>query len=385
MMKLSSRRRWLYAALVVLIGFILLLAPQQNPRASGSTYNRAPEGYGAWYAYMKEQGYPVERWQRPTEDIVEYPANQTFLQIAPPFTNEAFRDPLSEWVEQGNTWILLGDGGFPTNAPFSTTHETKYRPVKLETTKRHRISGNETALLEDRYGAIAWKEEVGKGRIIHVVSPFLGANAYQDEPGNFAYLSALVNPEESFQWVYEDEYRNAKNVGKQRSQNQGFIWIDESIHGYFESKGSRSAKSGSWFTYLADTPLFPILIQSTIILLIVIGASNRRFGPAARVQQKSPDNSEAYIQALAGVLEKAERSEFVLDVIGRETQLQIQHALGLDRHHLDDQTLIAAWTKQTGRSGEDLARVLETMHRSNLSRRELLAWVQKLKQIQDAT
>ena len=75
----------------------------------------------------------------------------------------------------------------------------------------------------------------------------------------------------------------------------------------------------------------------------------------------------------------------MLDVIGRETQLQIQHALGLDRHHLDDQTLIAAWTKQTGRSGEDLARALETRHRSNLSRRKLLAWVQKLKQIQDVT
>ncbi|NJL50124.1 MAG: DUF4350 domain-containing protein, partial [Leptolyngbyaceae cyanobacterium SM2_5_2] len=30
-----------------------------------------PAGYSAWYAALAEQGIPVQRWQRPVEDLLQ--------------------------------------------------------------------------------------------------------------------------------------------------------------------------------------------------------------------------------------------------------------------------------------------------------------------------
>ena len=358
-MKSFPRRRWIYIGLVLLIGLILFVAPQRNPRASGSTYHRAPDGYGAWFAYMQEQGHPVQRWQIPSAEITQKDSPQTFLQISPPDTNIALMRPLRPWVEEGNTWVILGYKGLPTDAPFTSSHSTDQQDLTLETTKRHSIVGNETVILGDRFGAIIWQEPVGKGRIIYSVSPFLGANAYQDEPGNFAYLETLM------------------------AQDQVPIWIDEAIHGYIDKEVTTTESTGNWGTYLARTPLLIVLVQTIVILLVMIVAQNQRLGLSEKLQPASVDNSEAYIQALAGVLEKAERSEFVLDVIGHETRLQLQRTLGLGTRKVEDEALFSAWVEQTGHSSEELSAVLNQPS-SSLSRRELLDWIQKLRQIQDA-
>ncbi|MBD0344798.1 MAG: DUF4350 domain-containing protein, partial [Coleofasciculus sp. Co-bin14] len=47
-MKLSNRRVWVFGAIAIgaIILITLLAAPATNKLTSGSTYNRAPEGYG---------------------------------------------------------------------------------------------------------------------------------------------------------------------------------------------------------------------------------------------------------------------------------------------------------------------------------------------------
>ena len=76
------------------------------------------------------------------------------------------------------------------------------------------------------------------------------------------------------------------------------------------------------------------------------------------------DNSEAYIQALAGVLHKAGRSEFVLDGVGKHEQLQIQKALGLGSTMLELDAIVAAWVQQTGRPAAELEEVLKARSRT---------------------
>jgi hypothetical protein len=49
----------------------LLFAPANNKVNSGSTYNRAPDGYGAWYAFMSKRGTEVQPWQKPFEDVAK--------------------------------------------------------------------------------------------------------------------------------------------------------------------------------------------------------------------------------------------------------------------------------------------------------------------------
>ena len=347
---------------LIVIGAIVLLtivaAPSSNRQVSGSTLSRAPDGYGAWYAYMQRQGVPIQRWQKPwTSQLTQSPA--TFLQIVPESQSSAgLIAPGSEqerWIRNGNTLIILGAPAPVTDRPFTTMQTSDRGLVKIETTRRRQLGQKQDQLLGDQAGAIVWQTPVGKGRIIFASTPYLAANAYQDEPGNFAFLAQLVK------------------------QNDNAIWVDEYIHGYKEAAIAAREGKGSWTGYITQTPLLPILVQSGVVLLLLIWAANRRFGQPMPLTNPKLDNSEAYIRALAGVLHKAGRSEFVLDGVGKREQLQIQKALGLGSTLLELDEIVTAWVQQTGRPAAELEQVLKARSRSQrISEPDLLAWIKNI-------
>jgi hypothetical protein len=323
-------RKWILLAVVigVVILLTLLMAPRNNPLNSGSTFSRAPDGYGAWYVFMEQQGKSVQRWRKPAHMLADAPQSkgQTFLQIDPQMQRE-LSPADQQWIEQGNTWIILGQGELVSGAPFTTQHTSSDGPITIETRRRHRLEVNETSLLGDRFGAIVWSAPLGRGRVIYSVAPFLAANAYQDQAGNFAFLSQIVS---------------------QSGQAKGQIWVDEYLHGYKEEAIAKQNGTQDWVSYLVRTPLSLVLVQGTLGVLVLIWAKNRRLGLPLTLSNSQRENSEAYIQALAGVLRKAGRSEFVMDVVGREERLQLQKALGLGLQLLEPEALMAAWVAQTG-------------------------------------
>ncbi|MCY7324311.1 MAG: DUF4350 domain-containing protein [Phormidesmis sp. CAN_BIN36] len=346
----------------IVIGAIVLLtivaAPSSNRQASGSTFSRAPDGYGAWYAYMERQGVPIQRWQKPWTGQLTRQSPATFLQIVPDQSSAGSIAPGSEqerWVRNGNTLIILGAPAPVTDRPFTTMQPSDRGLVKIETTRRRQLGEKQNQLLGDQAGAIVWQTAVGKGRIIFASTPYLAANAYQNEPGNFAFLAQLVQ------------------------QNGSSIWVDEYIHGYKEAAIAAREGKGSWTAYLTQTPLLPILVQSVVVLLVLIWATNRRFGQPMPLMSFKLDNSEAYIQALAGVLHKAGRSEFVLDGVGKHEQLQIQKALGLGSTMVELDEIVTAWVQQTGRPAVELEQVLKARSRpQRISEPDLLTWIKNI-------
>ena len=346
-------RRWVFGliAIATIIVLTLLIAPRSN-RNSGSTYSRSPDGYGAWYAYMQRQGTAIERWRKPANQIDQNSGTgNTMIQVDPSGGELTYPDV--KWVERGNTWIVLGYSNLvATEAGFSTRHESDRGLVKIETSRRLQVDRELSRLLGDRFGSIVWAERKGKGRIIYAATPFLGANAYQDEPGNFPFLAQLA-------------------TGRK-------IWIDEYLHGYRE-ESAKTESTQSWADYLLKTPLAALLVQAIVLLLVLIWAKNRRFGQAKPLESPRTNDSEAYTQALAGVLYKAGRSEFVVDVVGREEQLQIQRSLGIGGVLLDQEALISAWMQQTGRPAAELVQLFPEKQR--LSEPELLKWLAQVKEI----
>ncbi|GAP98880.1 DUF4350 domain-containing protein [Leptolyngbya sp. NIES-2104] len=348
MKKLDRRLVFGLIALAVIIVLTLFIAPRSNRITSGSTFSRAPDGYGAWYAYMQRQGTPIERWRKPSIDEISGTGN-TMIQV----------DPIGaaslelEWVERGNTWIILGRPNLPaTQSGFSTQHKSDRGLVKIETSRRLKADKGIKRVLGDRFGSIVWEEPQGKGRIIFAATPFLAANAYQDEPGNFAFLAQLA-------------------AGKK-------IWIDEYLHGY-RDETAKEESTQTWVDYLLRTPIAILLLQAIVISIILIWAKNRRFGQPQPLLASRVNDSEAYTQALAGVLYKAGRSEFVIDAIGREEQLQIQRSLGIGGRLLDREALINAWVQQTERPAAELAQLFPEKQR--LNEQELLKWLAQVKEI----
>ncbi|MBE9012023.1 DUF4350 domain-containing protein [Pseudanabaenaceae cyanobacterium LEGE 13415] len=348
MKKLDRRLVFGVIALAVIIALTLFIAPRSNRITSGSTFSRSPDGYGAWYAYMQRQGTSIERWRKPTTDQIPGTGN-TMVQVDP---SDAGYVEL-KWVERGNTWIILGRPNLPaTQAGFSTQHESDRGLVKIETSRRLRSDKGLKRRLGDRFGSIVWEERKGKGRIIYAATPFLAANAYQDEPGNFAFLAQLA-------------------AGKK-------IWIDEYLHGY-RDETAQEESTQTWVDYLLRTPLAIVLLQAIVLLIVLIWAKNRRFGQPKPLLTPRANDSEAYTQALAGVLYKAGRSEFVIDALGREEQLQIQRSLGIGGGLVDRDALINAWVQQTGRPAAELAQLFPEKQR--LSEQELIKWLAQVKEI----
>ncbi|BAZ28430.1 hypothetical protein NIES4074_08630 [Cylindrospermum sp. NIES-4074] len=362
-MKRSNRVAWLGAiALAAIISLTLIAAPSSKINA-GSTYNRAPDGYGAWYAFMQKQGTSIQRWQKPISKI-ETQGPVTLLQVNSKLSSPNLYGEDQEWLEKGNTLVILGVAEDVSAADFSTKQKSSFGDVKIDTRRRNDKAKPQEVLLGDRFGAIVWEEKHKQGKVIFATTPHLAANAYQDDLSNFQFLANLV------------------------TKKGNTVFVDEYIHGYKDADVKEEEGKEDLFSYFAKTPLLPVTVQLGILLLVLIWAQNRRFGKPVTLETPTIDNSQAYIQALAGVLQKAESSDFVVEMVGKQEQLQLQQALGLGQIPLERQALINVWVEKTGVSAVELEDVLKIhLRKRAISERDLLSWLGKwqiLRQIQNS-
>lgn len=437
-MNLSNRRFWLLGAIGItaIIIITLVFAPASNKINSGSTYNRGPDGYGAWYAFMSKRGTKIQRWQKPVADFAKNPDPKppsTLLRIYSSSISGAISDIEKKWVKQGNTLVILGVDAPVTAAPFSNLLPHSVGEIKIDTGRR--VPKDKKPILGDKFGGIVWKENLEKGTVYFASAPHLAANAYQDFPGNYEFLAKLVtqsegggkeiegteqalavnfiqNPIDPTSCTVANKFfkggRDAHptsnliycgtgilpvvdsgaisqidRTSQKTNKSINKIWVDEYIHGYKDPEIIERESKDNLFTYLAKTPLFPVLIQGTIILIVAIFAGWNRFGQPVTISGPKVDNSEAYIQALAGVLEKANSTDFAVETIGKAEQLQLQKALLLGQTSLESETLTTAWEEQTGRKAAELAELVRSPSRKSrqISDRDLLAWLGKWEQI----
>ncbi|NEQ74268.1 MAG: DUF4350 domain-containing protein [Okeania sp. SIO2C9] len=361
----KTKKFWIFGALALISIMIITVffAPVNNQLNSGSTYSRAPDGYGAWYNFMLEKGADIQRWEKPfidLENTQDINSSVTLLQVNSQLENRVINARIKNWVKSGNILVILGIKKQVTKAEFTTIHDTEVGKVEIETSRRTiKIEQKEEEnLLGDRYGAIVWQKQFGKGRIILATTQYLAANAYQDIPGNYEFLAQLV------------------------TQGQQRILVDEYIHGYKDQEVIKEELGESLVNYLIETPLFPIFIQGLIILVILIFAQNRRFAKPIKLSAPIVDNSQAYIQALAGVLQKAESREFILETTGKEQKIKLQKKLGLGQNIVEDKSLIDAWIQQTGESSIELEKVLKIQsQKRKITESELLNWLDKWEKI----
>ena len=192
---MNRRWLWLGALAIVIMVLLTLVAAPGTGRAisSGSTYSRAPDGYGAWYAFMEKQGTPVKRWEKPFTDLPGVSAGESGVRNKNPLTllrvnsqnrHVGLDSQAENWVKQGNTLAMLGVEELVTEAAFITMQESASGRVMIRTARRRsQLQQGEKQLLGDRFGAVVWQQQLGEGQLIFATTPHLAANAYQDEPG----------------------------------------------------------------------------------------------------------------------------------------------------------------------------------------------------------
>ncbi|PLS67614.1 MAG: DUF4350 domain-containing protein, partial [Cyanobacteria bacterium M5B4] len=178
---------------------------------------------------------------------------------------------------------------------------------------------------------VVWQTDLGKGKIIFVVTPYLAANAYQKSEGNFAYLADLVNAKTNT------------------------IVVDEYLHGYVDKEElSQNSDLEDWVSYLMKTPLIIMAWQLGVILLLLLWAQNRRFGNIIPIISPRPNNNLEYINALAEVLFRAESYDFLVKKITKAEQIYIQQKLGLGSAPLPLSVVAASWQQQGKGSSKEI-------------------------------
>ncbi len=354
-MKFSRRRIWIIA-IATIVGLLLILAsaPKDTPHA-GSTYSRSPQGYAAWYGYMRDRQSSVQRWEKPLKPFFEKEKG-TLLRVFPTSFTAEISSEERDWIAAGNTLVQVGVRAPVSAANFEVSLTHPLGKVEVSSTRRFKSVQPEALVLGDRFGAIIKQTKIEKGKLIQITTSYFAANAYQDAAGNYALLAQLV------------------------SQSQP-IWIDEYLHGYKDQQTSAANQDSNWFVYLGKTPLVAIAIQSVILLLLLIWSQNQRFGTPQSVATAKTDNSQAYIHSLAAVLVRAGASEFVMQAIGQSEKRQLQKKLGLGITLLSHRQLLKAW-EDSGRPQAELAAVLEPLERKQrISEKQLLEWLKCWQQI----
>ena len=368
------QRKWFLIgiAIVAIVILTLIAAPNSGGRKndSGSTYGKSSDGYGAWYQYMSEKEISIKRWRKPfSQFIANNQRETTYVQILSKADFLQGAIGLSElkldWVSKGNTLVIIGKYEPATAAPFESSIPYRQQTlsdnqIKIKTTRRYRQQKRTKAkiksILKDRYGAVVWQEQIGKGKVIYCTTPYLAANAYQDYPDNYEFLAELV-----------DDHKT--------------IWIDEYIHGYKDKQTIAKEQRENILSYLAKTPLYLLFIQTVLIAIIAAVAGFRRFGISIKPKTVIADNSTAYIDALAGVLEKAQSTDFVVEAIAKDEQRKLQKSLGLGKSLVDQESLITAW-KQQGGAESDLYQLLKVSGAGKkISDARLITWIQKWQNI----
>ncbi|MEO1147427.1 MAG: DUF4350 domain-containing protein [Cyanobacteria bacterium J06638_22] len=377
-MKGTTRRNWIIALVIgSLLILSLVLAPANSQLQVGSTYSRAPEGYAAWYAYLEEQGAPVQRWERPLSSlglnanpfdpfeeesesepdapIPDIANPRVLVRVFPSLAPPSIAD--MAWAELGNVLVLVGISTPVVDTPFSSMVDSPQGAVRVETRRRLRVQAAEDVLLSDEAGSVAWEQTIGNGKVIYVGPPFLAANGYLSEPGNIPFLANLV------------------------MEPQLPIYIDEYLHGYRDRETEAEETQDTLLSYLSRTPVLLVFVQALVLVLLLVWG-DRRLGPPEKVVPPKQNSSEAYIQALGSVLHKAESSEFVVETVGKAERERIQRSLGLGAVPVDAETLLTTWKNQTGKPTTDLKAVLQRLQKNRrLSERELLIWLGKLQQL----
>lgn len=363
------QRKWLFIAIAIAVIILLTLiaAPNSSGRKndSGSTYGRSPDGYGAWYEYMSRRQTPIERWRKPFARFAERDTDGvTYVQVRSKSDFAINRDlgqTQKDWVARGNTLVIIGKYQPVSAAPFEKAIRDRNpfseRQIEIKTTRRYqKQSGDKTeTILSDRYGAVVWQEEIGTGKVIYCVTPYLAANAYQDAD-NYQFLAELV------------------------SQNKK-IWIDEYIHGYKDRETLAREQQESVLSYLAKTPWFLLFIQAVLIAIVAAVTAFRRFGKPVIPKKAIADNSTMYIDALAGVLEKADTKDFVVEAIGKDERRKLQLSLGLGNSPVDDETLIAACQQKSESLSTKLTRLLQINSRQKISDAKLVSFIEGWQEI----
>lgn len=366
----SDRRLLMWTGLILLPIIVVLAFLSDNDEDSGipSTYSAQSSGARAAYLFLSEEGYNVEQWESPPEELPR-DAHNTVLVLASPFGTPTPRQKaeLVLYLSHGGrilatgynvTWFLPNMDVVPEPLPSAVWKE--YQPQVLSPLTR-------AGTIRMSPGS-HWKD-VKPGQIVHyahegkgiVVSYKVGAgeviwwaantplsNAGITQAGNLdLLLNCLGNSKRTH--IYWDEYFHSG-----RSEPVFSIWVPATAWGF---------------------------AQCMVALLALLLTFSRRNAPIRPLSEPSRLSPLEFVQTLGKLYRRANATRTALEVPYNTFRALLIRRLGL-RNDVSSSEMMESARKKLGYRDpgfeDTIKQVLQALQEPELKEARVLDLVQRL-------
>ncbi len=318
-----SRETLLALGLLLLLVAVTVLAALAESRQQAdlpdlATFSSQPEGARALRLWLEEEGYRLREMESSTFAVPPATDLALVLEPVPPGITEEEWAVLDEWVEEGGTLVLLGEG---FGAAFAASHyelEIDYQQPAGEIAFAAPWLGSPpftAAALRPRASLSGQREEYST-LLAGDDAPLLVAFPQGE---GLVVFGTLAFPLSNAGLKMGDNPALALNIASLAGEG-GAIWFDEWHHGM---RGV--AEGGGPGQWLRRTPAGRALLYSAAVLFGALVLSGRRFGrpvPLARPGRRRAPLE--HIVAVANLSRRAGHRQAVL----RQYHGQLKRELG---------------------------------------------------------
>jgi hypothetical protein len=318
----SRDLRFLIGSGVVMVVLLALMytvgpAPAQQSVGYPSSYSNEWVGAKAAFLLLREQGVPVERWEKPPEDLPSE-SDGAVLVFAEPFesasTNE--RAAIRRFVSGGGRVLAIGSDAADMAPDLDSASAEEFdaqartfsalmpSPITRGAPEITMVAPDTFTSSKHPWLALYGKDNevavvsypVGKGEVIWWASSSPLSNGSIRDKDNLAFFLNCVRP----------------------GQNARVYW-DEYFHG----------ARASLVSYFANGPLPWVGLQIGLAFLAVLFTFSRRVGPARMPATESRLSPLEFVETLGDLYQSAHASPAAVGVAYRRFRLALSRKLAM--------------------------------------------------------
>jgi hypothetical protein len=281
----TTIKAWIWPAILLSLFIIIgvFLSPEKPKEYPAYvSESPSPSGIKALYTYLENEGVSIQRWSFSPDRLPATESDQLLIMIEPfSIPEQEEMEAYENYMRAGNTILLLKDNpkgmfdaktvliGEGLDNPLIRDRKGNTYQTDILSKVRLEVTGENTILLEDRHGTVAYSSPMGKGRLIVSTSPGWMTN---EAILNGDHLSLVLT-------LLENGEADAKT-----------ILIDEYLHGG-ESQATLTSLYPQW--------LLLILLQLLIITILWLWMRGKRFGSILVPREETVRFSDERIKALS--------------------------------------------------------------------------------------
>lgn len=360
------------------------LLPKEEPRFS--SLSTQAEGTKALYLLLEEQEVPTSRWRESWDRLPASQGHVLFLMEPDRWMiPEEEKDRLFQWVESGNTLVLLAhpldsvanqlgfsgaEGGGPSLVPMAEQQAPWLREIDTLFFPRDRRLIEDSKLdevLQDQNGTSRiGRMQAGAGAIYYIPEPLIWTNAYIKEGDNLAlalYFASLV-------------------------EGEGKVWFDESLRDQRWNQAFLTDEEEEVPGYLDLIPATAglLLLQALVLFLLWMYREGKRFAAPRWETVREVRRGEEYFYAMGSLYQWADLKKEVLEIQWRALVKETATILGLSRQTDADrivERVEALVDPALAGRYQSLQQVMEATPNKRLSGKELVKWSREIQDLRE--